>query len=517
MSEYTRKDWRMAAIVSLILLVLGVCNLTTGIPVWGDDHAAYINEGIAIAEGRFEEQTKINYFYHPSDMPEEASDGRLVYVWGYPLLLSLVYKVVGFDRVNFTSIIWYKIPLLLSLSLTGGVLTLFFRRRFSLYVSAGAAMVFCMSGNLFDAINKLYSDPAFLLFSMLTLLLMEVYTTAITAEKKNKVWIALLYSLSMWMTHETRLSGFTVCIVAALGHGIAVVRKQSSFNRHNWWWYLMPYLLFGAVVLISEHLWLAPATPNISDIGKTTEENIPLIYWRTIFNYFDSLPRLPFVGTGYIFIGACILGIILKGFKENLHLTLLLIGTLVVDLSLPYTQGLRYLYNVLPIMAMFCLYGFQVMGKAVCAIWKGANGTVGRTIAMVCAAEILFFSLSNQVYRAGYNFVHWDERYSYDVYSDDAKEVYQYIWDRVPEDAIIAFGKPRALYLNTGNLGYCVGNNGHKIEDADYYLRLKTSDFDRGKVDVGNAEKILENDSFELYKMGSRNNQGDPPKGDDGI
>lgn len=63
-------------------------------------------------------------------MPEEATDGKLVYVWGYPLMLAGVYKIVGFDRVNYSSIIWYKIPLLLSLAFTGGALTLFFRRRF---------------------------------------------------------------------------------------------------------------------------------------------------------------------------------------------------------------------------------------------------------------------------------------------------------------------------------------------------------------------------------------------------
>jgi len=353
-----------------------------------------------------------------------------------------------------------------------------------------------MSGNLFEAINKLYSDPAFLLFSVLTWLLMECFTAS---SGRKTIWIGIAYGVAMWMTHETRLSGFTVCIVALLGHVGIALRKQCKIK--GFWFHFLPYIVFGLLVLLSEHLWLAPATPNISDIGKATEENIPQFYWKTLFNYFDGLPRVPFKGLGYVFIAACIVGIGVKGFKENLYLTLLLAGTLVVDLNLPYTQGLRYLYNVLPIMIMYILYGFQAVGKLVCRIWKGANGTVGRIIAIAAAVEILFFSMSNQVYRAGYNFAHWDERYPQDVYSDDAKEVYHFIQGEISQEAVIAFAKPRALYMNTGHLGFCVGNNEHKLEDADYFLRHRIIGFDQGEVDVGNGELVLENDCFELYKL----------------
>ena len=47
MVKHTKRDWRMAALVALIILVLGACTLTPGTTTWGDDHAAYINEGIS--------------------------------------------------------------------------------------------------------------------------------------------------------------------------------------------------------------------------------------------------------------------------------------------------------------------------------------------------------------------------------------------------------------------------------------------------------------------------------------
>ena len=502
MIEYTKKDWRFAAIVTLLLFVLGACTLTLGIPEWGDDHAAYINEGIAIAEGRFEEQTRRNYSYHASELPKEAEDGRLVYVWGYPLFIAGIYKLVGFDRVNYSSIIWYKLIPLLNLSLTGGVLTLLLRRRFSLYAAAGAALVFCMSGDLFEALNTLYSDPLFLFFTMLTLLLMEVFSSPTTGDGGKKLWLGLFYGFSLWMTYETRLSGFTVCIVAFLGHGLQLIRQRATLSRKSILLHLFPYFLMAALILISERLWLASATPNISDLGKAAEEDVAGRYMKRLFEYFDTLPRLPFKGTGYVFLAACILGIIVKGFnQDNLHMSLLMIGTLIVVFRLPYFQGLRYLYNVLPIMIIFTLYGFQAVGKIATRVWKGTKGTVGRVITVALAVEILFFSCANQVYRAGYNFAHWDERYSYDVYSDEAKEVYQYINENVSMDEVIAFGKPRAMYLNTGHETIWVGKNGHTIDEAQYYLKHKVTDFDEGEIDTSGMEVVIDNDVFTFYRI----------------
>ena len=94
MNRYCRRDWLIAVALTVVMLILGACSLTYGMPSWGhDDFAAYISEGIAISEGRLEEQTRLNYTLHPSELPDEASPDGLMYVWGYPLMLSAVFAV----------------------------------------------------------------------------------------------------------------------------------------------------------------------------------------------------------------------------------------------------------------------------------------------------------------------------------------------------------------------------------------------------------------------------------------
>lgn len=44
---------------------------------------------------------------HRVVLPSEAEGRSLVYVWGYPLLLSLVYRTVGFDMQNYSTLIYY--------------------------------------------------------------------------------------------------------------------------------------------------------------------------------------------------------------------------------------------------------------------------------------------------------------------------------------------------------------------------------------------------------------------------
>ena len=492
--------------MTLFVLLLSLCLITTGMPsdAWGDDFAAYLSEGFAIADGRLEDQARINYFYHPTQVPEEVENGRLVYVWGYPLIQALVYKMIGFD---FDSIIWYKIPLVLSLALTGGVLVLFFRRRFSLFAAVALSVLFCNSGNLLDVLNTLYSDLPFLFFSMLTLLLIEVFIDS-AAKSKKTVWLGIILGISMWITYEIRLSGIAVCLVSVLGFVVAVLKKQ--IKGKDRWAILIPSAVLLLLILVSEHFLLAPATTNLTGITSREHGNNVKYYVTLLSIYFQTLLGMNVSSLGYLFFVAAVIGLLTKGWKENLHLTVLLLGTIYVVIILPYVQSLRYFYNVLPFILMYLAYGFQFLGKHAKRLYASATGSgqeetgkLSRLITLTALSGALVLCCISPIGRASYNLRHWGEKGAMDVYSPEAIEMYRYIQNEIPDDKIVAFPKPRALYLNTGHLSFRPGVNGHELEDADYYLDTTFRFGDFLPLDLSEVEKTVEfqNAGYTLYRL----------------
>ena len=76
--KFFRSDKIIAILLACIVLLsaLGSLHMSSD---WGDDFAAYMNEGFAIADGRFQEQVKLNAYMHPSPVGENVK-GELVYV-----------------------------------------------------------------------------------------------------------------------------------------------------------------------------------------------------------------------------------------------------------------------------------------------------------------------------------------------------------------------------------------------------------------------------------------------------
>ncbi|MCR4768433.1 MAG: hypothetical protein K5875_10800 [Saccharofermentans sp.] len=515
MRLFTKKDWLFALAATLIVLLFGSLSLTRGIYPWGDDCAAYISEGIAIADGKLPEQAKMNLFYHPSDLPLEAYEsGSLVYVWGYPLLLSVVYKLVGFGA---DKIIFYKLPLLLSLALTAGALVLLFRKRLSAWFSFLISVIFCMSSYLFSALNQLYSDIPFVFFCILSILLMECLCEL--EEKGGKVLpVAIVYGLSLWFTYETRLSGAAVCVLAFIEHVILVypLVKKAANRKRLIVLHILPYLLFGLLILVSERLWLMPATPNYSDFAVQIDKSSLFGYYMTlIYKFFVSID-----GEGYILFALFLAGLIMTGFqKKNIYLTVLLVGTVIVNCNLPYVQGPRYIFNILPFVLLYTANGIVWTAGLIKKLWNKIKlmsrkksfteklssfaNKYSKIFAVIIFVFVMIFELSYGANYAFNNITHWGQTQDNDAYSPYAIEVYQYISEKTDADSVICFEKPRMLYLNTGRKSFRYGNNGHELSDADYYLKFKAGFTGELEAELPDNETVFENEMFVLYVLNS--------------
>ncbi len=501
MRTYNRRDWFYALGIFFFVLLLAAGQISAGIPDWGDDHAAYISEGIAIADNSLNEQAEINYFYHPSLLTKESNDGKLIYAWGYPLLQACIYKIAGFNRTNYSFVIWYKIPLVLSLAMLGGVLFLFFRRRFNMFISAFLALLFCLSGDLIESVNKLYSDLPFVFLTFLTFLLMEMYS-----EQPGSPILSVGYGFALWLTYETRLNGVSVCILALLGHVLS--QRKGFISKKRFWKNLIPYAVFAVLILITERLWLAPATQNLSDVGAvsitTVWDNVYYYVFKMI-SYFSALSGIQIRPLGFIVPVFCVLGFVKNGFGRNLYMSVLMIGSFIVLVLLPYQQGLRYLYNVLPILLMYAAYGVLTVVKWMMKlIGRRKNFHIVGTVAVYSVAIILLLSSGTcQIFRDVRNISDRGKPTETDVYSDYAVEMYDYIQNHTSQDAVVAFAKPRVLYLNTERLSFRPGFNGHELADADYLLfcKLPSGVFSEVSPDEVPTEILKENKWFALYEI----------------
>jgi hypothetical protein len=505
---YTKTDRLAAALIAIAMLALCAGSLNCGCS-WGDDSAAYISEGIAIAEGNFKEQVKLNVLLHPSILGDNVKD-ELVYVWGYPLLLSVVYLIDGFDTDNYSNIIAYKIPSAVFFAVMAVCFFLLLRRRFSLPASAFTTCIFCGASFFFEIVNSLYSDMVYMGMCMLTLLCIELYI----AESSRRALIVKGIGLGavIWYAAEVRTNGL-VFVAVLLTAQLASMRGQKRWGKDEILPRLIPYAVFLALKIVTEYVLLRPVTPNSADISVATSDFIfaNILFYITnladfathqFYNLFASL-LTPLLSAnmlervssalyaisevlGWASLTMAALGILTDGIKKNLHLSLYVIFCAVGTCLLPYTQGLRYMMGIMPVMAVFSVYGYrQIFMKARELLRKGAKCSGNKTVKkhppmnIVTGALTVILCLAScyMQYNADVENIRAIKANGDDIhagsegmYSPEAIEIYDYIKANTPQDAVFAFHKPRALYLNTGRLAFSYLVNDRDVMDADYCI-----------------------------------------------
>lgn len=510
---YTKTDRLVAALIAIAMLALCAGSLNCGCS-WGDDSAAYMSEGIAIAEGNFKEQVKLNVFLHPSILGDNVKD-ELVYVWGYPLLLSVVYLIDGFDTDNYSNIIVYKIPSAVFFAVMAVCFFLLLRRRFSLPASAFTTCIFCGASFFFEIVNSLYSDMVYMGMCMLTLLCIELYITE--SSRRALIVKGIELGAVIWYAAEVRTNGL-VFVAVLLTAQLAAMRGQKKPGKDEILLRLIPYAVFLALKIVTEYVLLRPVTSNSADISVASSDFIfaNILFYITnladfathqFYNLFASLLTpllsanvLELLSTalyvisealGWASLAMAALGILTDGIKKNLHLSLYVIFCAAGTCLLPYTQGLRYMMGIMPVMVIFSVYGYRrIFAKARELLRKGAKGTENESgedtkkarpalkIAAGGALTVILCLASCYVqYNADVENIRAIKANADDIhagsegmYSPEAIEIYDYIKANTPQDAVFAFHKPRALYLNTGRLAFSYLVNDRDVMDADYCI-----------------------------------------------
>lgn len=499
--KYTKADKLVAAVLAAVMLALCLGSLDYGC-TWGDDSAAYISEGIAIARGDFREHVKLNPLLHPSVLGDNVGD-ELVYVWGYPLLLSAVYLADGFDMDNYSNIIVYKLPSALFFAVMAVCFFLLLRRRFSLPASAFTACFFCCAQMFFELVNSLYSDMVYMGMCMLTLLWIELYIS----ERSRRAIIlkGIAAGALIWYTAEVRTNG-TVFIAVLLIAQLADLRSRKLLNKDEILPRLVPYAVFLVLKIVTEYILLRPATPNSADMSIASSDFIfanilfyitrladfaahqfnnlfaallmPLLSPQTLETASSALYALAKL-LAWVSMVMSVLGILTDGIKKNQYMSLYLVCCAVGTCLLPFTQGLRYVVGIMPVMAIFSVYGYKwALAKTFGKLRKdGEKARPALKIAAAVLTLVLCAASCCVQYRADAENIRAIRANGEDIhagsegmYSPAAIEVYDYIKANTPPDAVFAFHKPRALYLNTGRLAFSYLVNDRDVMDADYCI-----------------------------------------------
>lgn len=527
-NKLTRRDfWTLPVLVAL-LGILALMSLQSG-HWWGDDYAGYLNEAIAISEGRLDEQIHLNVMMHPSPMTflEEDAD-TLTYVWGYPLILSVIHRFVGYDTWNYSSLIFYKLPGVCALAALGGLLFLFYRRHFSYFPSLVLSLLFCLNPQFFSEVNNISPELPFLFCFVLCLWLVEVILDQQRLLRRILLMIAL--GAALWASCILRLNGTALIAFVALAHFIRIFRTVPKTKRLLF--DLVPYVICGLLLLVSYSIFPAP-TSNHSDVGKLAFSTLYanfIYYFNVLISWFTFLFSRTSDGlfhataTGYFMFIFMLLGIWKKGFRENTHLTLIVLSTFVTVCLLDYQQGLRYIHTLLPAALLFAAYGAAAFFNSLLSHVDSFLRSRSCWVALVVCMLVLTTMLGSTTQQAITNFrTRGDELPDLNSYSTYAVDVFRYIQTETDDDSVIAFYKPRALYLNTGRLSFkpqiapdLVVNldaflpyqpRYKPLTDADYilfFLDFSHDEYQRVVTELNGTallEPVYENNYFELYKI----------------
>lgn len=447
---------------------------------WGDDFSVYISQGIALDQGRFEQQTVANGQII-------SAEGPVTYVWGYPLLLSLVHRMAGFDFDAFTSLIYYKVPAALCLALWGIVLYLYYRKRFSRGSAFAGSLIFCANPVLLAMCNEILTDIPFALFSGLALLLMDSFLVE-NGERSARGWvIAIALGVSIYIAYIVRYAGMVliaVLFVSQVFYGWRTKGKPTlryTTNHEQRWkraysalFQCLPYITFILIYVIIG-FFIPYAKTQASDALTITPRGIAsnILYYILLIKGF-IMTMIPFAHGGNLII-VLVLAVtglgILKCLTSEMPATLFLIGTMMFVVLLPYQQGLRYILNVLPLIILFFARGiqhiFQWLGNRYSKSWgRYVWKYVGTAIFGVVCLTILIGSARQAQMNMSAN-----RRASDGAYSEDAVSMYRYIREKLPAHQRVAFSKGRALSLNTDRVNYYLHPSTlHALSEADFLL-----------------------------------------------
>jgi hypothetical protein len=416
-----------AALIPILLSLIVGLYLQAGIirgHALNEDYAAYLQEAQNIASHRPVNDMQVEYYFDPN--LEISQQGPPSYPMLLPALYALPVAIFGYD-------IELLKELRLALLVAGLMLFAYAMRSwgFTALEIAVSLIVVGLSNPIKYSVNSIDADLPFLFFLVVALLAIE---KASRAPPKAAMSWGIVMGVVIYLSTELRTVGIVLLAAAWL---VDAIRHRRILTVGV----SAAALAFGAM-WGAQHA-LIGTTESYGGLlanGRflTPIENLQQFYWAMANNWRDSNQAVLVLLLAVV--GLAGVGVISELIRGSAAAAFLVCYTLLLLVLPDFDAGSRYLIPHLLFLGAFACRGASVIGGLLAKRTRPISNYAAMASAVVA---VLLFSLSDRAYPAGLANV--------GTSAPASQEVFAYLKQTVPAEALVSMTKFRSFHLFTGH------------------------------------------------------------------
>ena len=511
----------LGAVVPALIIGITALLLWSGLTNghnWGDDFSAYIMQAKSIVQDRPREFIEANRFtIEQSSRPL----GPVAYPWGFPVLLAPFYAFFGLNMIALKSVGSVCFLLFLVLLWSG------FRKYHSNFWRLVVLCLFALNPTVLRFMDNILSDIPFLLVSTFSVLF--IGRTVIERRRLiSPVCDQLLLAAAIALAFFIRTNGILLLVTLGITQLIVLIGRDYGHEaprdqcepglmrllptKDVFCMNILPYMTFLGFVLA----WEAVLPREGSSYGSIVD-GLSLGVIKHHVAYYIALPAAFFDGVPhhYLLYGASIplaIAGAISRYRSDPHMIAYVTLTLLLYILYPPTQGLRYLFPVLPFYISFvvsCLEKYQADNA------DPAGAVLRKAICTFPVVLVLLYFGKQSASDAFENLIR-NRATDSGPFVDTSRSMFSYIEANTAAQSTIVFFKPRAMRMMTGRRSLMI----NKVADlwrGDYLsLHLRKDGASRSQIlpdevrcltEKGALQAVYRNGDFVVYRLtGLHNN-----------
>ena len=476
---------RLALPLILLIAILLAVSFLNNYQNWGDDWAEYILQAKAILDHSIAECIQQSSFM----VRESAAEpGPVAYPWGLPVLLAAEGSVGPFNLHTF------KLFNILILVLLVVSIYRLARRFLGNPQALAVASMFAFNPGFLHYCNHVLSELPFILASVCAFLVIENRN----ADGSSSARSQLLTGALAFAAFTFRSNG--ILILAA-----ATVREFLHLSREKVWTrpalrtLVLPYVSFFLLNVAWGLLFSGAGTGYFRVFQAFSTQTLitnVLNYPVSLFDFFTA-------GRHTGIIAAVLWPLVLWGafktWRRTAHLSTYGLMTLVLYFVWPEGQGYRFMMPITPFLVILMVLGLEEIVH-----WKTA-GKFGAIAArsVQYGWPVLFLLASSLLVATGRV-----PQEIWNPYDQSSSEMFQWIKNNTPGDAVISFFKPRAMHLLADRL--CLTAMPADLGKAAYLVYTKQRAWNEAEPTMEQYQQAalltpaFENRNFVVYRVAAR-------------